>query len=129
MPFAGAVYDPAACWLFTACAGRGAWLNDRPLYAGADIPVEPRRRRPSIALRLCAVALGGRGVIHERDASLMDVAGAAAIVMEAGAVLTSASGEPLFPHWPAAAPSMRIALVAGHPACHQEALRGVVGRR
>ena len=31
MPFAGAVYDPITRWLFAACAGRGAWLNDRPL--------------------------------------------------------------------------------------------------
>jgi myo-inositol-1(or 4)-monophosphatase len=35
MPFAGAVYDPVARWLFTASAGRGAWVNDRPLHVVA----------------------------------------------------------------------------------------------
>jgi myo-inositol-1(or 4)-monophosphatase len=141
MPFAGAVYDEVTRWLFTACAGRGAWLNDRPLYAGralrspralitADGPEDDRPwpcravrlnsgGGASIALRLCYVAVGGVDAVHERGVSLMDLAGAAPIVMEAGGVLSSADGAPLFPAWPALALSGRVAIVAGNPAVHR----------
>ena len=150
MPFAGAVYDPVTRWLFTACVGRGAWLNDRPLYAAralrspraliaVDAPrdealspwrgirLDRGRRHGSIALRLCYVAQGGVDAVHDPGVSLIDIAAAAPIVMEAGGVLTSADGTPLFPHWPGPALSARVAIVAGNPTVHRaftEALRG-----
>src|SRR5439155_19414686 len=89
MPFAGAVYDPVARWLFTGCAGRGAWLNDRPLrvrsqplagdsFFAIRTPCEggvPEyveswlrryrvRRFGSTALHLCYVPLGGLDFVH-----------------------------------------------------------------
>jgi myo-inositol-1(or 4)-monophosphatase len=150
MPFAGAVYDPVARWLFTACAGRGAWLNDRPLrvragsLAGgsvfamrspcpAGVPDYMEgwlrhhrlRRFGSTALHLCYVALGGLDFVHDDRASLWDIAGAAPVLLEAGGVMTTDDGAPLFPVTTAQAAGEPMALLAGHPASHAEAVRDV----
>jgi len=148
MPFAGAVYDPVARWLFTACAGRGAWLNDRPLRirvepgpGGAVFSVRSPfrsgvpdfidgwlrrhrlRRYGSTALHLCYIALGGLDFVHDDRASLWDIAGAAPVLLEAGGVLTTDDGAPVFPITTAQAAGEPIALLAGHPASHAVALR------
>jgi hypothetical protein len=39
--------------------------------------------------------------------------------MEAGGVLSSADGAPLFPAWPALSLSGRVDIVAGNPAVHR----------
>lgn len=152
MPFAGAVYDRVTRRLFTACVGRGAWLNDRPLYAGrglrsprAPIAVDAAdddggwswrtmrvdrcRRAGSIALRLCYVAVGDVDAVRDPGVSLMAIAGAAPIVFEAGVVLTRADGTPLFPNWPVPALSARVAILAGNPIIHTQALRDGLGTR
>jgi myo-inositol-1(or 4)-monophosphatase len=154
MPFAGAVYDPIARWLFTACTGRGAWLNDRPLrvqsaasaagalfamrspYA-AGVPdfVESWLRRHrvrrfgSTALHLCYVALGGLDFVHDDRASLWDIAGAAPVLLEAGGVLSTDDGAPVFPITATLSGGEAIALLAGHPAAHAEAVRHVRAAR
>jgi myo-inositol-1(or 4)-monophosphatase len=150
MPFAGAVYDPLARWLFTACAGRGAWLNDRPLrvrservrdggifsmrspcaagvpdYIEAWLRRHRVRRFGSAALHLCYVALGGLDFVHDDCASLWDIAGAAVVLLEAGGVLTMDDGTPVFPITAAQAAGEPIAVLAGHPAAHAEAVRDV----
>jgi myo-inositol-1(or 4)-monophosphatase len=154
MPFAGAVYDPVARWLFTGCAGRGAWLNDRPLRASAEpmaatslfaartpwaagVPeyVDSWMRRygvrrfGSTALHLCYVALGGLDFVHDDRASLADVAGAAPVLFEAGGMLTTEAGAPLFPLAPAHAAGAPIALLAGHTRAHADAVRDVRAAR
>jgi myo-inositol-1(or 4)-monophosphatase len=150
LPFAGAVYDPVSRWLFTGNAGRGAWLNDRPLHVRA----EPRaatslfairtpcatgmpehiegwlrrhriRRFGSTALHLCYVALGGLDFVHDDRASLWDIAGAASVLLEAGGMLTTETGGPLFPVSPAQAAGAPIALVAGHVHAHADAIRDI----
>jgi len=151
MPFAGAVYDPVARWLFTACAGRGAWLNDRPLRVraarvqdddavfamrapcAAGVPefVDAWLRRHrlrgvgSTALHLCYVALGAVDFVHDDGASLADIAGAAPVLLEAGGVLTTDDGVPVFPITGAHAAGEPIALLAGDPSSHAAALRDV----
>ena len=150
MPFAGAVYDPVARWLFTACAGRGAWLNDRPLRVRAEplaggsvfamrspcpagvpdymdgwLRHYRLRRFGSTALHLCYVALGGLDFVHDDRASLWDIAGAAPVLLEAGGVLTTDDGAPLFPVTSAQAAGEPMALLAGRPASHTEAVRDV----
>lgn len=152
MPFAGAVYDQVTHWLFTACVGRGAWLNDRPLYAGhglgspralaaADasgddggwrwptMRADGRPGAPSTALRLCHVVVGRVGAVYHAGVSLMEIAGAAPIVLEAGGVLTRADGTPVFPGWPTPALAARVAILAGHPVTYTQALRDVHGGR
>jgi myo-inositol-1(or 4)-monophosphatase len=150
IPFAGAVYDPVARWLFTACAGRGAWLNDRPLRVRAQPPPGGSvfstrspcvagipdfidrwlrryrlRRFGSTALHLCYVALGGIDFVYDDRASLWDIAGAAPILLEAGGVLTTDEGAPVFPVTAEQAGGEPIALIAGHPASHAQALADV----
>jgi myo-inositol-1(or 4)-monophosphatase len=150
MPFAGAVYDPVSRWLFTGCAGRGAWLNDRPLYApsgphgggtlfsmrtpcdaGVAEFAEPWLRRYGLrrfgatALQLCYVALGGLDFVHDDQASVWDIGAAAPILLEAGGILTTDTGTPLFPVTVEQAAGAPIALLAGHVGAHAEAVRDV----
>jgi fructose-1,6-bisphosphatase/inositol monophosphatase family enzyme len=146
LPFAGAVYDPVAQWLFSGCVGRGAWLNERPLRAdGAPVGtalfaartpwtrgvpeyVESWMRRygvrrfGSTALHLCYVALGGLDFVYDDRAFLRDVAGAAPVLLEAGGVLTDEAGAPLFPLGPGQAAATPIAFLAGHRRAHADAL-------
>lgn len=151
MPFAGAVYDPVARWLFSGCVGRGAWLNDRPLRAHGDAAtgtalfaartpwaggVPERwmrrygvRRFGSTALHLCYVALGGLDFVHDDRASLREIAGAAPVLLEAGALLTDETGAALFPLASSAAAATPITLLAGHPCAHADALRDLRGSR
>jgi myo-inositol-1(or 4)-monophosphatase len=149
-PFAGAVYDPITRWLFAACAGRGAWLNDRPLRtsraplsAGSLISVRTPfedglppfaedwlrrhrlRRFGSTALQLCYVAMGGLDLVYDHRASLWDLAGAAPVLLEAGGVLTVADGSPLFPVATARRDHPPVAVLAGNPTSHAQALTDV----
>jgi myo-inositol-1(or 4)-monophosphatase len=149
-PFAGAVYDPVSRWLFTACVGRGAWLNDRPLrtrtaplghgsLVSIRTPLEDGvpafveewlrryrlRRFGSTALHLCYVALGALDLVHDHRASLWDVAGAAPVLLEAGGVLTTADGVPLFPATAAELAGAPIAFLAGNPGSHAQALSAI----
>lgn len=151
-PFAGAVYDPITRWLFTACAGGGAWLNERPLRTrpaplsrsslfAIRTPLEDGvppfvegwlrryrlRRFGSTALHLCYVALGALDLVHDHRASLWDIAGAAPILLEAGGVLTTVDGPPLFPATAAQLAGEPIAFLAGNPGSHAQALADIVG--
>ena len=154
VPFAGAIYDPISRWLFTGCTGRGAWLNDRPLrvrdapLAGdalfatrtpceAGVPEYVQdwmrrhrlRRFGSTALHLCYVALGGLDFVHDDRASLWDIAGAVPVLLEAGGLLTTDDGAPVFPVSGAQAAGAPIALLAGQPAAHGDAVREVRASR
>jgi myo-inositol-1(or 4)-monophosphatase len=146
-PFAGAVYDPITRWLFTACTGRGAWLNERPLHMRSAplsrsslfairTPLEDGvppfvddwlrryrlRRFGSTALHLCYAALGALDLVYDHGASLWDIAGAAPILLEAGGVLTSVDGVPLFPATAAQLRGAPIAFLAGNPTSHAQTL-------
>jgi len=150
MPFAGAVYDPVSSQLFTACVGHGAWLNGRRLRVSPsplssrslfsirspfsdEIPAHVSgwlkryrlRRFGSTALQLCYVAAGALAFVHDHRASLWDIAGAAPILTEAGAVLTAEDGAPLFPIDPNEYDGRPIALLAGDPAGHRLGLADV----
>src|SRR5262245_12189688 len=145
--FAGAVYDPMADQLFTAAVGAGAWCNGRrlrvepaplsgrslfsirtPWPEGVPPFVEGwmrrhRLRRPgSTALQLCYVAMGALAFVHDHGASLWDVAGAAPVVTEAGGMLTTPGGDPLFPLDLRRDCGEMLAFLAGNPSAHKEAL-------
>jgi myo-inositol-1(or 4)-monophosphatase len=146
-PFVGAVYDPVSRWLFSACTGRGAWLNDRPLRVRAsglsrasliavgntcEAGVPPFteewlrryriRRTGSTALHLCYVAMGGLDLVHDHRATLREIAGAAAILMEAGGVVTREDSTCMFPAAPAELAGKPLSMLAGNPTSHREAL-------
>ena len=112
---AGAVYNPALDELYTAAAGRGAYLGPRRLHANTDVPlglalagtgfgylakrrqwqadvmrgligeVRDVRRLGSAALDLCGVAAGRLDVYFERGLHPWDHAAGALIAREAGA--------------------------------------------
>jgi myo-inositol-1(or 4)-monophosphatase len=150
-PFAGAIYDPVADWLFAAAVGLGAWLNGEPLtltprplssrslfairapYVGG-MPAFVQswleryrlRRFGSTALQLCYVALGGLAFVHDQRATLWDIAAAVPVLLEAGAVITGVDGEPLFPR-AASDVDAPIALVAGDPETHRRILAEIAG--
>jgi myo-inositol-1(or 4)-monophosphatase len=146
VPFVGAVYDPIARWLFTACAGRGAWLNDQPLHARPsalsrasvvaignpfEAGVSPfaeewlRRYRlrgyGSTALHLCYVAMGALDLVYDHRASVIDLAGAAAVVLEAGGVITRCNGSAVFPASPEHLSGLPLAVLAGNRTSHAQA--------
>ena len=150
MPFAGAVYDPVSSQLFTACAGHGAWLNGRRLriegavlgprslfsirapFSG-DVPAHVQRwlrqyrlrRFGSTALQLCYVAAGALAFVHDHRASLWDIAGAAVVVVEAGGILTTEGGAPLFPIDADAYGGEPMAVLAGDPTAHRQGLADI----
>jgi len=150
LPFAGAVYDPVSSQLFAACVGQGAWLNGRRLrvapaalssrslfsirspFAG-EVPGYVAhwlrryrlRRFGSTALQLCYVAAGALAFVHDHRASLWDIAGAAPILVEAGAVITAEDGAPLFPIHPSGYGGEPIAFLAGDPTGHRLSLADI----
>jgi myo-inositol-1(or 4)-monophosphatase len=146
-PFAGAVYDPLTRWLFSACRGRGAWLNHWPLrirsaplsrssLVSIRTPLEGEgsplvegwlrrhhlRRFGSTALHLCYVAVGALDLVHDHRASIRDIAGAIPVLLEAGGLLTAPDGTPLFPVGAAQMAGAPVAFVAGNPLSHRQAL-------
>ena len=149
-PSVGAVYDPIADQLFTGLVGRGAWLDGRslrieqpealssrslcsirtpftdrvPAFAGEWLCRYRLRRSGSTALTLCYVALGALAFAHDHRASLWDIAGAAPVVMEAGALLTDPEGETLFPI-SADSRARPIRFLAGNPIAHSQSLADI----
>ena len=150
-PFCGAVYDPLGGQLWSALVGHGAWVNERPLRL-EPAPLSPRslfcvrtpyrdgppdfvqrwlsryrlRRVGSTALHLCYAAAGALAFVHDQRATLWDIAGAAPVVIEAGGVLTGERGAPLFPLDPDGYQGEPIALLAGDPLAHDQALRDLL---
>ncbi|HXJ79641.1 MAG TPA: inositol monophosphatase [Candidatus Methylomirabilis sp.] len=148
-PSTGAVYDPLSDQLFAGHVGRGAWLDGQPLRLEPTRPsgrslcsirtpfadrVPPfvqqwlcryrLRRTGSTALTLCYVALGALAFVYDQHASLWDIAGAAPIVMEAGAILTDPEGGDLFPIEPSRR-ARPVALLAGDPIAHEQGLSDI----
>jgi myo-inositol-1(or 4)-monophosphatase len=120
---AGAVFNPAAEELFTASAGGGSFLGDRPLQVNSGVPlslalagtgfgynaarrqrqaqvvtglvsqVRDIRRIGSAALDLCAVAAGRLDLYYERGLNPWDHAAGALIAREAGARVGAFNGD------------------------------------
>jgi myo-inositol-1(or 4)-monophosphatase len=84
------------------------------------------RRFGSTALHLCYVALGALDLVHDHRASLWDIAGAAPVLLEAGGVLTTVDGAPVFPATSAHLAGAPIAFLAGNPASHAQAMTDVM---
>jgi fructose-1,6-bisphosphatase/inositol monophosphatase family enzyme len=76
--------------------------------------------------QLCYAATGALDLLHDHRTSLREVAGAAAVVLEAGGVITLADGGSLFPP-PAQVAGAPLAVLAGNPTSHGQALADVVG--
>jgi len=141
-PVAGVVHAPALERTFTACAGRGAYLNGAPIRVSSRTALEGARvvapgslaatleksrygfaiapRSPSLALRLVEVAGGAHDLVfagpNSRD---WDIAAADVILREAGGALFELCGGPLVYN---RASSRREGLVAAPAALIEDSL-------
>ncbi len=127
MPVLGVVYDVCRDEVFAAESGHGAWRNDQPIQAPTSalsprcllmltsnlLDAEGRMPAWAAALhaqtRLKVRVLGSAaleavqvaaGVAHGSitvNGKLWDIAAAAAVVLEAGGILTTPDQRPLFP--------------------------------
>jgi myo-inositol-1(or 4)-monophosphatase len=154
-PVLGLVYNPATGELFQAVAGQGASLNGRPIHAserralgGATVVVskfENRKRNfasllpgadittiGSLAYKLCLVACGRYdGYLTWRRTHDWDIAAAAMILTEAGALMTDPDGgtirlnrpEPRHPGIVAANPELHAAILAATRKARTEFVR------
>ncbi len=143
-PVAAVVYAPDAGELFSAEVGRGAHLNGNAIHVttdgrledadvvgdsrlfGRDIWPEPWPRmnvvsRPSVAYRMCVVAAGRAdftiALTPKRD---WDVAAAALIAQEAGAIVSDHLGNPYGFN---AKDSLKPSLICAGPALFPEIIR------
>ncbi len=121
-PYIGVVYNPYLDEMFSAKAGAGAWLNDKPIHV-SDKPLSEGivlfgtspysreladktfayirkifdmaldiRRSGSAALDLCSIAAGRAEVYFEMLLSPWDFAAGALIVKEAGGYVGTLTG-------------------------------------
>ena len=121
----GVIYDPNRGEMFTATAGRGAFLNAEPIHtsgetelshamAMASLPIAAPRDNPAIqqfltglqhlqtvqrsgsaALNLASVASGRVDVFWATSLKPWDVAAGVLLVQEAGGTVTNMTGEPV----------------------------------
>ena len=124
-PFIGVVYNPYDDMMFSAEAGKGAYMNDEKIMS-ADTPLSESlalfgtapyytelqektfdiarnlltmcvdlRRSGTAAWDMCCVALGRCNLYFELKIQLWDYAAAALIAEEAGCTVTDIEGNPL----------------------------------
>lgn len=154
-PVLGIVYDVTRDNLYCAAAGQGAWLGntrlralDTPLGESSILMLtsnllDQRGHCPRWAIRwlsqtnwkiriLGTAALEtvqvAAGVAHAAvtvNGKLWDVAPAAAIVLEAGGVLSDLRGEPIFPFRLAGYGGGKVPFLAAAPSAHATLLREI----
>jgi myo-inositol-1(or 4)-monophosphatase len=117
-PTIAAVYFPIFKELYSAETGKGAFLNEVPINVKPFDPEQPaaffscctrthRRYRVDVpykmrilgsaAFSLCMVARGSALLAFEATPKIWDLAGGWLLVQEAGGVVESHTGSPLFP--------------------------------
>jgi myo-inositol-1(or 4)-monophosphatase len=146
-PHAGVVHDPNSGFTGWAWVGHGAFAGQRPLVlksrllsaasnVSARVPLDPAlapvvggwlqryklRGFGSVALHLAYAAMGALDVVLDHKATLWDVAGGAALLLEAGGVITDPRGRAFFPSDPAAYRGAAMPILAGNRSAHAEAL-------
>jgi len=143
-PYAGVIHDPNTGFTCSAVRGGGAFAGDRKLALAARllspssnvsvrVPLDPRfepvtiawlrryklRAFGSVALHLAYAAIGAIDVVLDHRAALWDLVAGAAVLLEAGGVVSDPMGGPVFP---AAVAGIHAPFLAGNPAAHAEAV-------
>jgi myo-inositol-1(or 4)-monophosphatase len=156
MPVLGVVYDVTRDQMYTAVKGEGAWLGSKrltaaqtPLDASALVMFTsnllgaegrcPRwahnclgqtdwkmRILGSAALEATMVAAGVAHGAITVNGKLWDCAAPAALLLEAGALLTDLKGQPVFPFNLARYAGAKVPFLAGGPQAHATLLREIV---
>ena len=143
MPVAAAMYFPMMEEMYTALRGKGAWCNGRPLrvqepvtketrfmYLCSDTPwlyqVDLRYKSRILGCGAYHIALvaAGKGVLSVDCAPFAwDFAAPSLVLMEAGGVVDTLEGQPLFPLKPGRdyAEAYHTVLAAAHPSYLEEA--------
>jgi myo-inositol-1(or 4)-monophosphatase len=152
-PVLGVVYDVTRDFMYAAAAGEGAWLGtqrlavpDTPLSDSSMLMLTSNlldrhgacpewarrwiaqtnwkvRMIGSAALEAVQVAAGVAHGSVTVNGKLWDVAAAAAVVLEAGGVITGLTGEPIFPFDLRNYGGAKVPFVAAGPKAHPELLR------
>jgi myo-inositol-1(or 4)-monophosphatase len=146
-PVLGVIYDPRMNELFTAASGRGAFLNGEPIQVSRTATLrdallstgfpaswaaqqrnlaawyrvseqaQALRRTGSTALNLAYVAAGRFDGYWAFDNWPWDVLGGAALILEAGGMLSSTDGSPFDP--------FRSDIVATNGRIHQDLVQAL----
>jgi myo-inositol-1(or 4)-monophosphatase len=154
-PLMGVVFDVCQDQVYAAARGEGAWLDNRRLQAAqtpmsessllmiTSNILDKNKRVPaylvrwfgqsdwklrilgSAALEAVSVAAGVAHGAITVNGKLWDVAAPAAILEEAGAVLTSPKGEPIFPFELNNYKGAKVPFLAAGPKAHPELLREI----
>jgi len=154
-PLMGVVFDVCQDQVYAAARGEGAWLDNRKLQAAqgpmnessllmiTSNLIDKNKRVPgylvrwfgqtdwklrilgSAALEAVQVAAGVAHGAITVNGKLWDVAAPAAILQEAGAVLTSLRGELIFPFDVTNYKGAKVPFLAAGPKAHGELLREV----
>lgn len=156
VPTLGVVYDVMRDEMYAGAAGRGAWLNDRPIHAAAD-PINsssllmltanligPGKGAPgwaqgwisqidlkvrmlgSAALEAVQVASGIACGAVTLNGKLWDVAAPAAVVLAAGGVVTDLEGRPRFPYPLTNYTGAKVPFLAAAPLAHPVLLKRII---
>jgi myo-inositol-1(or 4)-monophosphatase len=154
-PVLGVVYDVTRDFVYSAARGQGAWLGTKRLRVIADPLsdssmlmltsnlLDKQGRLPGWVVRwlsqtnwkirlLGSAAIEaiqvGAGVAHGAvtiKGKLWDVTAPAAIVLEAGGVLTNFAGQPVFPFNLRNYTGAKVPFLAAAPAAHAQLLRDI----
>jgi myo-inositol-1(or 4)-monophosphatase len=151
-PVAGAIYDATSGQVFSASLGGGAFrdeqrlqLFDRPIDYNTSLALGSLRRRSipptvrgwmkeylhrnlgSLCLHLVWVAAGWMDGAYAVECKLWDIAAGSLLIQEAGGVVTSPTGQPLWPMDLAAYRGEDIPILAGTPVLHARLLNSLPG--
>ncbi len=152
-PVLGVVYDVTRDLMYAAAQGEGAWLGSRQLHAAATGMNDASllmltsnllnaagqcpayvvrwlsqtnwklRMLGSAALEAVQVAAGVAHGAITLNGKLWDIAAPAAIVLEAGGLVTDPQGRPIFPFDLRKYSGAKIPFLAAAPAAHAELVR------
>ncbi len=149
------MFDITRDWVYSAAAGQGAWLGTRQLHAvespmsdAAMLMVTSNlidkndacpawaarwigqtnwkvRMLGSAALEACQVAAGVAHGAVTVNGKLWDVAAPAALVLEAGALLTDLTGKSIFPYDLTGYNGAKVPFLAAGPQAHPTLLNEI----
>jgi myo-inositol-1(or 4)-monophosphatase len=154
-PILGVVYDVTRGQMYAAAKGEGAWLGSKrlraldtplndasllmltsnllgkdgrlPAYVPRWLSQTPWKIRMIGSAALEAVQVGA-GIAHAAitvNGKLWDCAAPAAIVLEAGGIMTNLKGEPIFPFNLNNYQGAKVPFLAAAPAAHAQLLREI----